>query len=135
MTKEINDLNLPDDVRYTEDHEWAKQEADGIKVGITDYAQDQLGDIVFVELPEAGDTFDKGEQFGTLESVKAVSEMFMPISGEVVSVNEALADTPELVNSEPYGGGWMIVFKPSDAGAIDALMDKAAYMDTLKGLE
>ncbi len=135
MTKEINDLNLPDDVRYTEDHEWAKQEADGIKVGITDYAQDQLGDIVFVELPEAGDTFDKGEQFGTLESVKAVSEMFMPISGEVVSVNEALAVTPELVNSEPYGGVWMIVFKPSDAGAIDALMDKAAYMDTLKGLE
>ncbi len=135
MTKEINDLNLPDDVRYTEDHEWAKQEADGIRVGITDYAQDQLGDIVFVELPEAGDTFDKGEQFGTLESVKAVSEMFMPISGEVVSINEALADTPELVNSEPYGGGWMIVLKPSDAGAFDALMDKAAYMDTLKGSE
>ena len=135
MTKEINDLNLPDDVRYTEDHEWAKQEADGIKVGITDYAQDQLGDIVFVELPEVGDTFEKGEEFGTLESVKAVSEMFMPISGEIVTINEALEDTPELVNNEPYGGGWMIVLKPSDAGALEALMDKAAYMETLKGSE
>jgi glycine cleavage system H protein len=135
MTKEINDLNLPDDVRYTEDHEWAKQEADGIKVGITDYAQDQLGDIVFVELPEVGDTFDKGEQFGTLESVKAVSEMFMPISGEIVSINEALEDTPELVNNEPYGGGWMIVLNPGDAGDFDALMDNTAYKDTLKGSE
>ena len=135
MTKEINDLNLPDDVRYTDDHEWAKQEADGIKVGITDYAQDQLGDIVFVELPEVGDTFDKGEEFGTLESVKAVSEMFMPIGGEVVTINEALEDKPELVNNEPYGGGWMIVLKPNDAGALEALMDKAAYMETLKGSE
>ena len=133
MAKEISDLNLPDDVRYTDDHEWAKQEGDAIKVGITDYAQDQLGDIVFVELPEAGDTFDKGEEFGTLESVKAVSEMFMPIAGEIVAVNEALADTPELVNSEPYAGGWMIDIKPEDSGAIDALLDKAAYLEILKG--
>lgn len=133
MAKEISDLNLPDDVRYSDDHEWVKQEGDAIKVGITDYAQDQLGDIVFVELPEVGDTFDKGEEFGTLESVKAVSEMLMPITGEIVAVNEALADTPELVNSEPYGGGWMIALKPDDSGAIDALLDKAAYLEVLKG--
>lgn len=133
MAKEISDLNLPDDIRYTDDHEWAKQDGDAIKVGITDYAQDQLGDIVFVELPEVGDTFDKGEEFGTLESVKAVSEMFMPISGEIVAVNEALADTPELVNSEPYTGAWMIALKPNDSGALDALLDKAAYLDILKG--
>jgi glycine cleavage system H protein len=135
MAKEINDLNLPDDVRYTNDHEWAKQEGDAVKVGITDYAQDQLGDIVFVELPEAGDTFDKGDEFGTLESVKAVSELFMPISGEILEVNEALADAPELVNSEPYAGGWMVAIKPSDSGALDALLDKAAYLEILKGSE
>jgi len=135
MSKEISDLILPDDVRYTDDHEWAKQEGDAIKVGITDYAQDQLGDIVFVELPEVGDTFDKGEEFGTLESVKAVSELNMPIGGEIVAANEALADTPELVNSEPYTGAWMIAIKPSDSGEVDALMDKAAYLDILKGSE
>ncbi len=135
MAKEISDLNLPDDVRYTTDHEWAKQEGEAIKVGITDYAQDQLGDIVFVELPEAGDSFDKGEEFGTLESVKAVSELFMPIDGEILEVNEALADAPELVNSEPYGGGWMVAIKPSDSGALDALLDKAAYLEILKGSE
>jgi glycine cleavage system H protein len=89
---------------YTDDHEWCKQEGDNIKVGITDYAQDQLGDIVFVELPEVGTSFDKGEAFGTLESVKAVSELYMPISGEVLAVNEALDDAPELVNKEPYQG-------------------------------
>ncbi len=135
MSKEISDLILPDDVRYTDDHEWSKQEGDAIKVGITDYAQDQLGDIVFVELPEVGDTFDKGEEFGTLESVKAVSELYMPIGGEIVAANETLADTPELVNSEPYTGAWMIAIKPSDSGEVDALMDKAAYLNILKGLE
>ena len=135
MSKEISDLILPDDVSYTDDHEWAKQEGDALKVGITDYAQDQLGDIVFVELPEVGDTFDKGEEFGTLESVKAVSELYMPIGGEIVAANEALADTPELVNSEPYTGAWMIAIKPSDSGEVDALMDKAAYLNILKGLE
>ena len=133
MSKEISDLILPDDVRYTDDHEWAKQEGENVKVGITDYAQDQLGDIVFVELPEVGSSFDKGEEFGTLESVKAVSELYMPIGGEIVAANEALADTPELVNSEPYTGAWMIAIKPSDSSEVDALMDKAAYLNTLKG--
>jgi glycine cleavage system H protein len=135
MAKEINDLILPADVRYTNDHEWAQQEGDAVKVGITDFAQDQLGDIVFVELPEIGDTFDKGDEFGTLESVKAVSELFMPISGEILEVNEALADAPELVNSEPYAGGWMVAIKPSEGSALDALLDKAAYLEILKGSE
>lgn len=135
MSKEISDLILPDDVRYTDDHEWAKQEGENVKVGITDYAQDQLGDIVFVELPEVGSSFDKGEEFGTLESVKAVSELYMPIGGEIVAANEALADTPELVNSEPYTGAWMIAIKPSDSSEVDVLMDKAAYLNTLKGSE
>jgi glycine cleavage system H protein len=103
MTKEISDLKFPEDVRYTDDHEWAKQEGDIIKVGISDYAQDQLGDIVFAELPEVGETFDKGAEFGTLESVKAVSELYLPVSGEIISVNEAIADAPELVNTDPYG--------------------------------
>ena len=133
MAKEISDLNFPDDVRYTDDHEWAKQEGDVIKVGITDYAQDQLGDIVFAELPEPGDTFEKGAEFGTLESVKAVSELFLPLGGEVESVNEAIADAPELVNTAPYGEGWMVTIKPSNAADFDSLMDKEAYIAMLKG--
>jgi glycine cleavage system H protein len=133
MTKEISDLKFPEDVRYTDDHEWAKQEGDIIKVGISDYAQDQLGDIVFAELPEVGETFDKGAEFGTLESVKAVSELYLPVSGEIISVNEAIADAPELVNTDPYGDGWMVTIKPSNAGELDALMDKEAYIAMLKG--
>jgi len=133
MAKEINELNLPEDVRYTDDHEWAKQEGDIIKVGISDYAQDQLGDIVFAELPEVGSTLAKGDEFGTLESVKAVSELYLPVGGEVLSINEELADTPELVNTDPYGGGWMLTVKPNNAGDFDSLMDKEAYLAMLKG--
>lgn len=133
MSKEISELVLPDDVRYTHDHEWAKQENDNVKVGITDYAQDQLGDIVFVELPEVGQSFDKGEEFGTLESVKAVSELYMPISGEVVAINEALADEPELVNKEPYQKGWMVAIRPEDASEFESLKNKGAYLEMLKG--
>lgn len=135
MSKEISDLILPDDLRYTDDHEWSKPEGENIRVGITDYAQDQLGDIVFVELPEVGDTFEKGDEFGTLESVKAVSELYMPVSGEIVEVNENLADTPELVNSEPYGGGWMMAVKLGDPAELDSLKDKDAYLEMLKGSE
>jgi glycine cleavage system H protein len=135
MSKAIGDLVLPDDVRYTDNHEWARQEGEHVKVGITDYAQDQLGDIVFVELPEVGRMFSAGEGFGTLESVKAVSELYMPIGGEIVAINEDLADTPERVNSEPYGGGWMIVVKPGDAAEFKALKDRSAYLGTLKGSE
>ncbi len=131
--KEISELNFPDDLRYTEDHEWAKQEGEQIRIGISDYAQDQLGDIVFVELPQVGDTFEKGAEFGTVESVKAVSELYMPVGGEIVAINEALEDAPELVNNEPYAGGWMIVVNPSDTGEFDALMARDAYLEMLKG--
>jgi len=129
--KEIIDLNLPEDVRYTTDHEWAKMKGDTVIVGISDYAQDQLGDIVFVELPEVGDTLEAGDEFGTLESVKAVSELYTPISGEVIAINEELNDNPELLNQNPYGG-WIIEIKPSDAGEFEKLLDKEAYLATLK---
>ena len=131
--KELNELNLPEDVKYAEDHEWVKLSGDTARIGISDYAQDQLGDIVFVELPEVGDTFGKGEEFGTVESVKAVSELFLPLSGEVTAVNQNLEDAPELVNNEPYTGGWMIKIKPNDPSELDALMTQDAYLDMLKG--
>ena len=133
--KEINELNLPDDVRYTDDHEWAKAEGESVKIGITDYAQDQLGEIIFVEVPEVGDTLDKGANFGSLESVKAVSDIVMPVSGEVLAVNTALEDAPELLNQDPYSGGWIIEIKPGDPSELDQLMDKNAYLEMLKGLD
>ena len=131
--KAISELNLPEDVRYTDDHEWAKKNGDVVRMGISDYAQDQLGDIVFVELPEVGSSFDKGEEFGTVESVKAVSELYMPIGGEVTAINEALADEPELVNSDPYDGGWMMEIKASDPAEFEAMKSKADYLEMLKG--
>lgn len=133
--KEISELILPDDVRYTEDHEWARDEGDKIRCGISDYAQDQLGDIVFVELPQVGDAFEKGGQFGTVESVKAVAELYMPVGGEILAVNTALEDSPGLVNSSPYNDGWMIEVKPNDPVGLDTLMPKEAYLQMLKGLE
>ena len=129
--KEINELILPENIRYTEDHEWARLEGEIVRIGLTDYAQDQLGDIVFVEFPEVGDSFSKGDEFGTIESVKAVSEIIMPVSGEVVAINEDLENVPELVNKEPYEGGWLIEVKPEDTRELDALMDKTAYMKVL----
>ena len=131
--KELNELNFPDDVRYAESHEWARTDGDKIKVGISDYAQDQLGDIVFVELPEVGDTFNKGEEFGTVESVKAVSELYMPVAGEIVAINSSLEDAPEKVNNTPYGDGWMIEVNADNAGELDELLDNNAYLETLKG--
>jgi glycine cleavage system H protein len=130
--KEINELNFPDDIRYSASHEWAKMEGDSVKVGITDYAQDQLGDIVFVEMPEVGETFAKGAEFGTVESVKAVSELYMPIGGEIVAVNPSLEDSPELVNNTPYSDGWMIEVKPDDPAQLEGLMTKDAYIDSLQ---
>lgn len=132
--KAIEELNLPDDLRYTKDHEWTKLEGDVIRVGITDYAQDALGDVVFVELPDVGTHFDAEAEFGTVESVKAVSELFMPVAGEVTAVNEELADAPERVNQNPYNDGWMLQIKPSDPADVDKLMDKTAYLEMLKGL-
>ena len=133
--KELSELNLPEDVRYTKDHEWARKNGDNVTIGITDFAQDQLGDIVFVELPETGDSFGAGDEFGTVESVKAVSELYMPLAGEVVAVNTDLEDAPELVNNAPYDKGWMLEVKPSDPGELDQLMDRAAYVEMLKGNE
>ena len=133
--KEINEFDLPDDVRFAENHEWARTEGDDVRVGISDYAQDQLGDIVFVELPQVGSTYDKGQEFGTVESVKAVAELYMPIGGEVLATNTALEDSPELVNKNPYSDGWMIRIKASDPAEMDTLMAKAAYLELLKGIE
>jgi len=130
--KEIDELILDDDVRYAEDHEWARYDGDLVRIGISDYAQDQLGDIVYVDLPEIGEEFAKGEEFGTVESVKAVSELYMPVGGKIVTVNDDLDDAPELVNTEPYDGGWIIEIKPIDPGDIDDLMDKDAYIEMLK---
>lgn len=133
--KEISELNLPAEIRYTEDHEYVRPEDDRVRVGITDYAQDQLGDIVFVELPQEGDTFEKGQEFGTVESVKAVSELYMPISGAILAVNTTLAEQPETVNTDPYNDGWMIEVKPDNPIELDALMSKDAYLEMLKGME
>jgi len=130
--KEIHELNLPEDVRYSNDHEWAQVTGNTVKIGISDYAQDQLGDIVFVELPEIGDSFSAGDEFGTLESVKAVSELYAPLGGEVVAVNGALEYAPELLNQDPYGG-WIIEIKPEDVGEYDNLLDREAYLNVLKG--
>jgi len=131
--KELNELNFPDDVRYSESHEWARSEGDRVKVGITDYAQDQLGDIVFVELPEVGETFDRGAEFGTVESVKAVSELYMPVAGKIVAVNSSLEESPEKVNNTPYGDGWMIEVRADNPAELDGLMNHDAYLETLKG--
>ncbi len=131
--KEIDELKLPDNLRYSEDHEWASEDGDQFKIGISDYAQDQLGDVVFVELPEPGTVLEKGEEFGTVESVKAVSELYLPMSGEVMEVNAVLEDSPELVNEEPYGGGWMVKIKATDPDQFGQMMDRQAYLATLKG--
>ena len=131
--KEIAELSFPEDVRYAESHEWVKAAGDTARIGITDYAQDQLGDIVFVELPDVGESFEKGAEFGTVESVKAVSELYLPVSGEIAAINESLEDAPELINNTPFSEGWMIEVKLDDASQLDALMDKDAYLSTLKG--
>jgi glycine cleavage system H protein len=120
--------NIPDDLRYTEEHEYVRWTGDGlVEVGITDYAQGVLGDVVYVELPSAGTKLGKHDVFGTIEAVKAVSELFSPLAGEVVEVNSRLDGEPALVNSDPYGAGWMIRIRPDDASAVDSLMDASAY--------
>jgi glycine cleavage system H protein len=119
--------NIPDTLRYTKDHEWARLDGEEVVVGITDHAQASLGDVVYVELPETGDRIEAGEPFGTVESTKAVSELFAPISGEVVAVNDALVDASETVNSDPYGEAWMIRVRLDDAAEVEGLLDAAAY--------
>jgi glycine cleavage system H protein len=120
-------MNTPKELRYSEEHEWVKAEGNLVRVGITDFAQSELGDIVFVELPEVGATIQADEPFGSVESVKTVSELYAPISGKVVEVNEDLNDNPEFVNESPYEKAWMIVIEPSDAGEADNLMSAEEY--------
>jgi glycine cleavage system H protein len=134
--KEISALILPEDVRYSDDHEWAqKHDGERFRVGITDYAQDQLGDIVFVEVPEVGSTFSKGEEFGTLESVKAVAPVYLPVSGEIIAVNGALEDSPQLVNQAPYKEGWIVEVTATNPSEWDGLKARDAYLEMLKGLQ
>lgn len=120
-------MNFPEDLKYTKEHEWARQKGGRVIVGITDFAQDQLGDVVYVELPAVGDDVKKGESFGVVESTKAVSELFAPISGKVVEVNDPLVEAPETVNDDPYEEGWMIAIEPSDPKELAELLDVKAY--------
>lgn len=120
--------NIPVDLNYTKSHEWVRREADGtVTVGITDHAQDLLGDMVFVELPEPGRALKAGQECAVVESVKAASDVYSPLAGEVVAINEVLSDSPELVNKAPYGEGWMMRIKPTDIAEIEDLLDAAAY--------
>ena len=120
---------VPDDLRYTKDHEWVRLDGDTATVGITQYAADQLGDIVFVELPDVGRTIEQFAAFGVVESVKAVSDLFTPLGGEILATNDDLAGSPESVNSDPYGGGWMVRLRIADTGQLTELLDAAAYDD------
>ncbi|MGD9651479.1 MAG: glycine cleavage system protein GcvH [Candidatus Dadabacteria bacterium] len=122
-------VQIPDDLQYTSDHEWIRHEDDIIVIGITDYAQDSLGEIVYIELPSEGDEITKGDPFGAVESTKAVSDVYAPVSGDVVEVNELLLDSPETINEDPYGEGWMIKVKPYDPTELDELMDFEEYTE------
>ncbi len=123
--------NVPTELKYTKEHEWIRREGDLVVIGITDHAQEALGDVVYVELPEVGDPMVLDDPFGVVESVKAASDLFAPLSGEVVEINEALEDTPEMVNEEPYGDGWMIKIRLSDESEWDKLLDAAAYNEEI----
>jgi len=129
--KSIDELNLPEDCRYAEDHEWAKVEGDMVRVGFDDYAQDQLQAIVYVELPQVGDSFKRGEPFGVVESVKAVVDCYMPVGGEIIGVNTALVDSPGLVNESPYDEGWMIDIKPTDLTEMDTLYTSESIKEAI----
>jgi len=124
--------NVPEDLHYSKDHEWVRVDGEHAVIGVTDYAQDSLGDVVYVELPKPGDEFAANESFGSVESVKAVSEVFTPVSGKVAQINEALADEPEKVNSDSYGEGWMIRIQMSNPSEVDSLLTAAEYEDFTK---
>lgn len=124
--------NIPEELSYTKDHEWVQVKGDNATIGITDHAQRQLGDVVYVELPKAGDKFESAEPFGSVESVKAVSEIYMPISGTVAEINDTLNDSPEQVNEDPYGSGWMVVLKMSEPSQVDGLLSAIEYEDYIK---
>ncbi len=120
-------MDFPAELKYTKEHEWVRIDGDTGVIGITDFAQNELGDVVFVELPSVGDTLQKDSTFGTIEAVKAVSDLYAPLSGEVLEVNATLADTPETVNKEPYGGGWMLKLRIANASEVDTLLDAKGY--------
>jgi glycine cleavage system H protein len=130
--KNKNIMNIPENLKYTKDHEWVRVEGDEAYVGITDYAQGELGDIVFIEIETEGETLAKEEVFGTIEAVKTVSDMFMPIAGEVLKVNDKLEDSPEVVNKDPYGDGWLVKIKLSDNAELEELLDATAYKSLLE---
>jgi len=130
--KKIDEIDLPEGLRYSPDHEWVRAEGDLARIGLTDYAQDQLGDVVYVELPAVGARMAKGEVFATVESVKAVSECFLPLAGEIVAVNERLADAPALLNRDPYGEGWLVQVRPDDPADIERLLTAGQYHSHLK---
>ncbi|HHL57918.1 MAG: glycine cleavage system protein GcvH [Bacteroidetes bacterium] len=125
-------MNIPAELLYTEDHEWVRVEGDEAYIGITDFAQGELGDIVFVEVETVDEELDKGDTFGTIEAVKTVSDMFMPVGGTVLEVNEALEDTPDVINKDPYGGGWIIKIKLADTEELEGLLSAEAYKDTIE---
>ena len=125
------DFDVPEDCRYLESHEWARRNGDTVRVGITEFAQDELGDVVFVELPEVGDTVAQEGEFGVIESIKAVSDLYAPVGGEVTAINEALFDAPELVNEDPFGDGWMLEVELDDGGELDALLSADEYADQI----
>ena len=122
-------FEVPEDCRYLETHEWARRDGDTVRVGITDFAQDELGDIVFVELPTVGDALERNAEFGVIESIKAVSDLYAPISGEVTAVNDDLIDAPELVNEDPFGDGWMLEIDPDDPEEFEELLSASGYAD------
>jgi len=131
--KEINELHIPDDRRYSSDHEWVVAAGDGIRIGISDYAQDQLGDIVFVELPKVGARIARNSEFGVVESVKSVSSLLMPVGGEITAVNAGLDKNPGYVNTSPYDKGWLIEVRPDSPGELDELMTADDYIRMLRG--
>lgn len=122
-------MNVPVDLKYTKDHEWIRVEGDTAFVGVTDFAQGELGDIVFIEVETVGETIEEGETFGSIEAVKTVSDLFMPVSAEILEFNEALNSTPELINKDPYGDGWIVKIKLQDASQLKALLDPEAYKE------
>ena len=131
--KDLAELKFPEELSYVESHEWVRTEGGRARIGITDYAQDQLGDIVYVELPAVGKSFAKGAVFGSVESVKAVSELYMPIGGKIAEINSALENSPETVNTSPYDQGWMIVVEPAQPNELKGLLTSRTYREKLKG--
>jgi glycine cleavage system H protein len=129
--KNNNTMNFPEELKYTKDHEWVRVEGDTVTIGITDFAQKELGDIVYVEVDTLDETLDQEEVFGTVEAVKTVSDLFLPVAGEIIEFNEALEDAPENVNSDPYGAGWMVKVKMSDASQLAGLLSVAAYKELI----